>query len=102
MRPSMERDRGSAEDVVEWSLLRRIQSPCEKRRDRRPDRLCIRHAGVYPGKWGGIARRASPQLPGEISSLFRGTLEACSLVAEIVRVVREPLPNIRAAARPRR
>lgn len=47
--------RAHREDA-EWSLLRRIQSPCEKRRDRRLDRLCMRHAGSISRKMRGIAR----------------------------------------------
>jgi len=46
------RARARAREDAEWSLLRRIQSPCEKRRDRRLDRLCMHHAGVHPGKCG--------------------------------------------------
>lgn len=47
---SVERDRARDREDAEWSLLRWIQSPCEKRRDRQRDRLCMHHAGVYSGK----------------------------------------------------
>lgn len=60
---SAERDRARAHrEDAEWSLLRRIQSPCEKRRDRRPDRLCMRHAGYISRKMRGIARRRRTEL----------------------------------------
>lgn len=60
---SAERDRARAHrEDAEWSLLRRIQSPCEKRRDRQPDRLCMRHAGCISRKMRGIARRRRTEL----------------------------------------